>query len=93
MKKLLALLLVVVMSFCLMTACGNDDNTETTGSTTEATDNVEGTGTPTEETAEPTEEVVSGGDIVPDLPASDGSLETIDYSTLPASDGDLEDGE
>ena len=92
MKKLLALLLAVVMSFCLMTACGNDDNTETTGSTTPSTGNVDNQSKDPADVTDPTEPaetVASGSEVVPDLPATNGSVNE-DY-TYPASDGSLQD--
>lgn len=75
MKKLIALLLVVVLSLSVLAACGNDGDSKS--DTTEANASTEST-----------EDVASDGNFVPEeLPATSGNL--YDYSDLPASDGDL----
>lgn len=80
MKKLLALLLAVVMVLCLW-ACGSE-NTDETGSTQS---DVSG-----ETTGSEGNPAVTGGDLTPDLPSTEGDLEEFD---IPASGGNLVVGE
>ena len=94
MKRLFALFLALAMVFVFV-ACNGSDTTDTTGSTGDTTPSTENVDNQSKDPAdvtdptEPAETVASGSEVVPDLPATNGSVNE-DY-TYPASDGSLQD--
>lgn len=90
MKKLIALLMAAILVLSLMAGCSKKEEKETTPNadptTTESIQPSDGSGSSTPGTT-PDGNTASSGDLDPDLPATNGDLET--DPSLPASNGDL----
>ena len=82
MKKRMALLLAAVLVLTLMTGCSKKEEKDPSGQSTPSEQ------TPSNGDTTPNGGTASSGALEPDLPATNGDLET--DPSLPASNGDLD---